>query len=234
MGKTDKTITIILGIIMIFISILITYYNTVITGPLPAGFITPIIALEFMNNTHDLINFFQIITVDSLKASLNIGNQIDFVYMFSYGIFALMCGRLMYIETKIKALWLSFPLVALIITADAFENLNIAEILAMKEYQNAGLILDQLQLFTWLKWGSLSALMLLYSVYFLQGNWWKILIGIVLASSFILYGVAFYLRGMYCEIFSLSIMLGFLGLLSFAIFWKPFRQNTKDHSSLRN
>lgn len=234
MGKTDKTITIILGIIMIFISILITYYNTVITGPLPAGFITPIIALEFMNNTHDLINFFQIITVDSLKASLNIGNQIDFVYMFSYGIFALMCGRLMYIETKIKALWLSFPLVALIITADAFENLNIAEILAMKEYQNAELILDQLQLFTWLKWGSLSALMLLYSVYFLQGNWWKILIGIVLASSFILYGVAFYLRGMYCEIFSLSIMLGFLGLLSFAIFWKPFRQNSKDHSSLRN
>lgn len=234
MGKTDKTITIILGIIMIIISILITYYNTVITGPLPAGFITPIIALEFMNNTHDLINFFQIITVDSLKASLNIGNQIDFVYMFSYGIFALMCGRLMYIETKIKALWLSFPLVALIITADAFENLNIAEILAMKEYQNAGLILDQLQLFTWLKWGSLSALMLLYSVYFLQGNWWKILIGIVLASSFILYGVAFYLRGLYCEIFSLSIMLGFLGLLSFVIFWKPFRQNTKDHSSLRN
>lgn len=232
MGKTDKIITIVLGLIMIIISVVIMYFNTVITGPLADGFITPIIALEFMNNTQDLTSFFNIDTVDSLRFSLNIGNQIDFGYMFSYGLFALMCGRLMYIETKVKALWLSFPLVALIITADAFENLNIAEILLMKEYQNAGLILDQLQLFTWLKWGSLSALMLLYSVYFLQGNWWKIIIGIVLASTFILYGVAFYFRGMYCEIFSLSIMLGFIGLLIFSIFWKPLRPQTKDHTSL--
>jgi hypothetical protein len=223
MGKTDKIVTIILGIILIVLSVIITYFNTVITGPLPEGFMTPIIALEFMNKTSDLTNFFNIITVESLRNSLNIGNQIDFGYMFSYGLFALMCGRLMYIETKVKALWLSLPLVAIIITADAFENLNIAEILAMKEYQNSGLILDQLQLFTWLKWGSLSALMLLYSVYFFQGNWWKILIGLVLASTFILCAVAFYFRGMYCEIFSLSIMLGFLGLLVFSVFWKPLR-----------
>ena len=224
MGKTAKIITIVLGVIMIILSVLLLYINTVVTGPLAEGFITPIIALEFLNNTSDLSNFFDIITVDSLKSSLYLGNRIDFAYMFSYGIFALMCGRLMYIETKVKALWLSFPLVALIITADAFENLNIAELLAMNEYQNAGLILDQLQLFTWLKWGSLSALMLLYSVYFLQGNWWKILIGIVLSSPFILYGVAFYFRGLYCEIFSLTIMLSFLGLLTFSFFWKPIRQ----------
>ncbi|HUH75298.1 MAG TPA: hypothetical protein VLZ75_12965 [Chitinophagales bacterium] len=232
MGKTDKIITIVLGVIMIIVSVLVTYFNTVITGPLPDGFITPIIALEFMNNTKDLSNFFNIITIDALKYSLTIGNQIDYVFMFSYGLFALMCGRLMYLETKVKALWLSFPLVALIITADAFENLNIAEILAMNDYQNAGLILDQLQLFTWLKWGSLSALMLLYSVYFFQGNWWKIMIGFVLASTFILYGVAFYLRGIYCEIFSLSILLAYLSLLIFAIFWKPIRPQTIDHTTL--
>ena len=198
MGKTAKIITIVLGVIMIILSVLLLYINTVVTGPLAEGFITPIIALEFLNNTSDLSNFFDIITVDSLKSSLYLGNRIDFAYMFSYGIFAL--------------------------TADAFENLNIAELLAMNEYQNAGLILDQLQLFTWLKWGSLSALMLLYSVYFLQGNWWKILIGIVLSSPFILYGVAFYFRGLYCEIFSLTIMLSFLGLLTFSFFWKPIRQ----------
>lgn len=220
MGKTDKIITIVLGIIMIIASVLITYFNTVITGSLPDGFVTPIIALEFINQPIELTNFFDIITVESLKESLTIGNQIDYFYMFSYGIFALMCGRLMYIETKVKALWLSLPLVAIIITADAFENLNIAEIIAMKDYHNADLILDQLQLFTWLKWGSISALMLLYSVYFFQGNWWKILIGILLASSFVMYGVAFYLRGMYCEIFALNIMLGFVGLLVFAVFWK--------------
>ncbi len=220
MGKTDKIITIVLGIIMIIASVLITYFNTVITGPLPEGFVNPIIALEFINQPIELTNFFDIITVKSLKESLTIGNQIDYFYMFSYGIFALMCGRLMYIETKVKALWLSLPLVAIIITADAFENLNIAEIIAMNDYQNADLILDQLQLFTWLKWGSIAALMLLYSVYFFQGNWWKILIGIVLASTFVMYGVAFYLRGMYCEIFALNIMLGFTGLLIFSVFWK--------------
>lgn len=223
MGKTDKVITIILGIILIIISLILMYINTVITGPLAEGFFTPIIALEFLNNTKDLTNFFDIITVDSLKTSLKLGNQIDYAYMFSYGLFAFMCGRLMYIETKVKALWLSFPLVVIIITADAFENLNIAEILAMQEYQNGGLILDQLQLFTWLKWGSLSALMLLYSVYFFQGNWWKIILGIVLSSPFILYGVAFYFRGLFCEIFALTIMLSFLSLLIFAITWKPLK-----------
>ena len=102
MGKTAKIITIVLGVIMIILSVLLLYINTVVTGPLAEGFITPIIALEFLNNTSDLSNFFDIITVDSLKSSLYLGNRIDFAYIFSYGIFALMCGRLMYIETTVK------------------------------------------------------------------------------------------------------------------------------------
>ena len=65
MGKTAKIITIVLGVIMIILSVLLLYINTVVTGPLAEGFITPIIALEFLNNTSDLSNFFDIITVDS-------------------------------------------------------------------------------------------------------------------------------------------------------------------------
>lgn len=220
MGKTTKILTLIAGFVMVILSVVISYFNTVITGSLPQGFQTPIIALEFMTQVKDLENFFDIITVDALKHSLSLGNQIDFGYMFAYGIFALLCGRLMYIETQVKAIWMSYPLVLLIIISDGFENLNIAEILSMQTYQNAHLILEQLQLFTWLKWGGIGALMLLYSVYFLQGNWWKKIIGVVQVSAFILLGIAFYKRGIYCEFFSLNIMLGFVGLIIFAVFWK--------------
>lgn len=221
MGKSIKILSIIAGIIMSGIGLALMFINPAVAGQLPEGFFTPIIALEFMSNTEDLSRFFNITSVAELKNSFLLGNQVDYAFMFAYGIFALLCGRLIYLDSRIKTVWLSFPLVLLIIFSDLFENMNIAEILAMKEYYNAELILDQLQLFTWLKWGSLSALMLLYSVYFLQGNWWKIIIGVIMLSSFCFAVTAFYLGGIYCEIMSVNIMASFIGLLIFAIIWKP-------------
>lgn len=221
MGKSIKILSIIAGIIMSGIGLALMFINPAVAGQLPEGFFTPIIALEFMSNTEDLSRFFNITSVAELKNSFLLGNQVDYAFMFAYGIFALLCGRLIYLDSRIKTVWLSFPLVLLIIFSDLFENMNIAEILAMKEYYNAELILDQLQLFTWLKWGSLSALMLLYSVYFLQGNWWKIIIGVIMLSSFCFAVAAFYLGGIYCEIMSVNIMASFIGLLIFAIIWKP-------------
>ncbi|MCO5231459.1 MAG: hypothetical protein M9958_09920 [Chitinophagales bacterium] len=224
-NKIPKIITILISILMISVGIATSYFNTVITGPLANGFFTPIIALEFMDNINDLVSFFDISTVKHLKASLTIGNQLDYAFMTLYGLFAICVGILIYIETKIKAIWLSIPLVILIVVSDVFENLNIAEILSIQELQNANLLLEQLQIFTWLKWGGLSALMLLFSVYFLQGNWWKILIGIFLLSSIGFYCAAYFLRGIYCEIFSLSIMLNFVLLLLFSIFWRSPRES---------
>lgn len=220
MGKGTKILSIIAGVIMSGIGLALMFINPTVAGQLPEGFFTPIIALEFMNNTEDLARFFDISSVSDITAHLILGNQIDYAFMFAYGIFALLCGRLIYLDSRVKTIWLSFPLVFLIIFSDLLENMNIAEILAMKEYHNAEIILDQLQLFTWLKWGSLSALMLLYSVYFLQGNWWKIIIGVIMLSSFCFAVAAFYLGGIYCEIMSVNIMAGFIGLLVFAIFRK--------------
>ncbi|MCO5234089.1 MAG: hypothetical protein LC105_13365 [Chitinophagales bacterium] len=222
--KIPKIITIFIGILMLAVGIAITYFNTVITGPLAEGFFTPIIALEFMNNTNDLASFFDIATVKHLKASLLIGNQIDYAFMTLYGLFAAFVGILIYLETRVKALWISIPLVILIVVSDVFENLNIAEILTIQEFQNANLLLEQLQIFTWLKWGGLSALMLLFSVYFIQGNWWKILMGIFLVSSIGFYFSAYYLRGIYCEIFAMSIMFNFLLLFIFTILWRHPRE----------
>lgn len=223
--KIPKIITILISILMISVGIATSYFNTVITGPLAEGFSTPIIALEFMDNINDLVAFFDISTVQHLKESLRIGNQLDYAFMTLYGLFAICVGILIYIETQIKAIWLSIPLVILIVVSDVFENLNIAEILSIQELQNANLLLEQLQIFTWLKWGGLSALMLLFSVYFLQGSWWKILMGIFLLSSICFYCAAYFLRGIYCELFSLSIMLNFVLLLFFSIFWSSPRKS---------
>lgn len=232
MDKSLKITCIAVGVIMISIGITLLFINPMVVGTLPKGFFTPIIALEFIRNTNDLKNFFDIITADIIKRDLLLGNQIDYAYMASYGLFALLCSALMYRDSQAKALWLSLPIVTLIVTADVFENLYLSEILSIDSYSNASLLLNQLHLFTWLKWGGLSALMLLFSVYFLQGNWKKIILGVILLSSFITGSTAFFLGGVWCEILAANILLSFLGLFIFSLSWKPVPTALSDNHPL--
>lgn len=230
MSKSLKITCITVGVIMIGIGITLLFINPMVVGTLPEGFVTPIVALQFIQNTNDLSNFFDIITVESIKRDLILGNQIDFAYMASYALFAMLCCGLMYHENRVKSLWLSIPIIALILVADVFENLYLFEILTINTYSNADLLLKQLHLFTWLKWGGLSALMLLFSVHFLQGSWAKVILGIILLSSFIIGGVAFYLGGIWCELLAINIMIGFTGLFIFSITWKPDSYRASDNS----
>ncbi len=220
MGKVIKFAAVFTGIILIGIGIALFFINPMVVGPLPEGFMSPIVALEFMSDTQGLENFFQIATADSVKQSLSLGNQIDYIYMGVYGLFATLCCILMYLDSRVKALWLGIPLILLIVASDVYENLHIAEILTLDTYHNAGLLLKQLHFYTWVKWGGLSALMLVFSMYFLQGSLLKILLGLIMLSTFVLGGIAFYLGGIWCEILALLILLSFAGLFVYAIFWK--------------
>lgn len=226
MGKNMKLCTIILGIIMILIGLALMFINPTVVGPLPEGFFTPIIALEFMKEVGDLQRFFEIANVETIKSEFYLGNQIDYFFPFAYSLFLICCSRMMYLETKAKALWMIIPLGIIVTYADIYENLNIAEILTMNQLQNSSLILEQLQIYTWLKWGGLCAIMLILSIYFLQKNWWRKILGIGLFLSFSMSIPALILGGIYCEIMALMIMSCFIGLLAFAFTWKPILRET--------
>lgn len=228
MGKKLKWFTILFGILVLLLGLALMFINPTVVGQLPEGFFSPIIALEFMKNTADLERFFDLPNAEQVKSEFFLGNQVDFVFPFAYSIFIILCSRLMYLETKAKALWLVIPIGCLVIYSDIFENLNIAEILTMQQYQNAGLILDQLQIYTWLKWGGLSAIMLILSMYFFQGSWIKKLLGLFLFATFGLAIPAVLLGGIYCEIMALMIMVCFIGLFIFACTWRPIFRKTLD------
>lgn len=220
MTKTLNILTIVVGACMICMGIAVLFTNPFVSGEMPAGFFTPIVALEFMNNIQDLEAFFNIITVDALKKDLYLGNQMDYIYMGLYGTFALLITFSMYLEEKSRALFLSIPLIGLIVVADVYENMHIASILQLQSYSNATLILKNLHMATWLKWGGLSALMLFYSVYFLSKQLLLKALGTSMLISFTLAILAFTLGGVWHELMVFSIMLNFLGLFACAIFWQ--------------
>lgn len=228
MGKKLKWFTISFGVIVLLLGLALMFINPTVVGQLPEGFFSPIIALEFMKDTTDLQRFFDVPNADIIKSEFYLGNQVDFIFPFAYSIFIMLCSRLMYVETKAKALWFVIPIGSLVIYSDIFENLNIAEILTMQQYQNAGLILEQLQIYTWLKWGGLSAIMLILSMYFFQGFWLKKILGLFLFASFGLAIPAVLLGGIYCEIIALMIMTCFIGLFIFACTWRPVVRETLD------
>lgn len=220
MGRNLRIFTIVVGMLMMGIGIALMFLNPTVVGQLPEGFFTPIIALEFMQNKEDLARFFDLPNAEWIKSRFLLGNQVDFAFPFAYSIFIILCSRLMHLETKAKALWLVLPLGALVIYSDIFENLNIAELLTMSNFQNSSLILEQLHIYTWLKWGGLCAIMLILSMYFIQGSWWKKILGVWMLASFGLSIPALLLGGIYCELMALFIMSCFIGLLIFAFTWK--------------
>lgn len=223
MQRVWKAITIVLGITMLAMGGWLMYLNPSLqeAGPLPQGFMTPIIALEFMPDLPSLIAFFDHPNQSLLREKLHLANIYDYGFMVLYSLFAFCCGILMFLETRIKSIFFSAIPCVLMLAADGMENLYIGALTALDNLEGATPLLHQLQFYTWLKWGSISALFLMYSVYFLQGNWWKITIGILLLVVFVLYAAAFFLRGFWQEWMSLSVLAGFLLLFAFSIFWRP-------------
>lgn len=220
MGKWLKIFTIITGCIMIGLGAALMITNPKTAGALSEGLRTPVLALEFMSGKKELIRFFDVYDVKQLKFQAWVGNQIDFFFMVFYSLFSVLTGWMMFKETRIRALLLSLPFGVMMLTGDALENVHIMTMLSIRPERLQPLFFEQLRFFTWLKWGSIAATMCLYAMYFLQGQWWKKIIGLLLLAAFGLSVAGFLLGGIYLEIMALSIFAGFIGLFAFSLFWK--------------
>lgn len=221
MHRGLKISSILVSISLIAVGATLMYVNPAAAGPLVKGFMTPIIALEFMPSPAALRIFFDVAAPEILKTAFMQGNQLDFVFMGLYSLLVALCGAMMYIHTKIKALWLSFLLALMMLGGDALENIQIAALISAEDFSVTQPVLQLLHFFTWLKWGSIGATFLLFSAYFFQQGRWQIAQGLVSLTTFGLTVAAYLLGGIFHELMALSVFAGFLCLMIFSFLWKP-------------
>ena len=186
------------------------------TGPLPDGFLTPVMAFEFAESEAEVYRLFE---PEGSAAGMDRVNRWDFLYMALYssfiGIFALAAarrtGRLLFYAAAVLAL--------VILLADAMENIQLLGLTYRMQLDGGSLAatLDRLRLYTWLKWGGLAIYFLLIAPYFYtQSGAWRWVWLVALLPAFFA-SAALLTRGMANELMALSIGFLFLLLTVYAV-----------------
>lgn len=215
--KIARIVSLFLAIAAIAISVRSTKYE----NNLPNGFFTPIIALEFIQNTQEVQHFFEVKDVQKYESDLLYGNKVDYFFMLFYSalVFCIALGikRL----TQSKLMYVVMPLCIVMLLFDILENQQIAQIIFYyKTDASIEFFLSKLSVFTWIKWSSIAISFSILATYFLKGNLFHKAIGILGISSFILCIAAFLKHGILNEIFALNIVLVFLLLVIFVFTFK--------------
>lgn len=210
----------IFGVLLILTSLVLMFINPRAENNLPQGFFTPIIAFEFLQDTTSVQQLFQVDDVVVYKQAFNLGNQIDFAFMFIYSFFLLSIAIGIYQRKQSKAMYIVYILCILIILFDALENIQLFQITNLHPNKNFETPLAFLQLFTWLKWSSIASVFLIFAPYFFQQKWFGKFIGLLQIICPILLVVAYFNYGIMNEIFALSVVLNFLCLVIFIFSYK--------------
>jgi hypothetical protein len=185
-------------------------------GPLPFGFITPVMAFEFAESEAEVYRLFE---PQGSAAAMDRVNRWDFLYMALYngflGTFALAAAR----HTR-QTIYISAAILALVIFfADAMENIQLLGLTYRMQLDGGSLegTLARLHVYTWLKWGGLALYFLLLIPYFrdLSGPWRWVWVPALLPA--VLVAAAFLNRGLANELLALSIGLMFLLLTAYAL-----------------
>jgi hypothetical protein len=182
-------------------------------GPLPAGFITPIMAFEFAESETEVR---QIFALPGSAAAMDRVNRWDFLYMALYGsflcAFALACAR----QTGRRYYYVAAMLALLTVAADALENVQLLGITGRLNGDDVDGLLTRLHLFTWLKWGGLAVYFLLLWPYFRGQTGLGKIIGPAGQLAASLAVLAYFNRGLLSELFALSVGLMFLLMTVYA------------------
>ncbi len=181
------------------------------TGPLPPGFVTPVMAFEFAATEQEVWQLFQ---PPGSAAAMDRVNRWDFLFMAFYclmlGAFALAAAH----RSGHPGFYFAAALAPVILLADALENVQLLALTYGTTLDGGSLVneLERLRLFTWLKWGGLAAYFLLLLPYFrMMGGRWRAL-ELLFGLPAILALVAAFYRGLANELMALSIGLLFVVL----------------------
>jgi hypothetical protein len=213
----------IIGIGVIITSIILLAVFPGRGSKLPEGFVTPIIAFEFIRTPQEVMDLFGQAgspAQHGLVRAMDLGNQIDFLYMVLYTAFLFVfCRRAAFLRER-KAYYLGCFLTPVILAGDFLENLQLLGITSRLDSGGFEHQLALLKVFTWQKWGGITLIFLILLPYFLHGGILSRVIAACSAVAAILCAAAFFHPGMANELFSLSVAVVFLLMISYSFLYQ--------------
>ncbi|MCP4120682.1 MAG: hypothetical protein GY751_02890 [Bacteroidetes bacterium] len=197
---------------MLVVAGFLQWINPTAAGLLPPGFHTPIIALEFIADAAEVKAFFTADNVNQLRNDFLFGNAIDYLFMFFYSVFLGFTALGIVRETGEKILWGAVALSMVVFFSDLLENVTIASII--NTYFDQGALtasyFGNLHFFTWLKWGGIAAVFLMFSGYFFKKGILGKLIALLAVVNFVVAVIAFFNRSVMNEIMGMLVVFSFV------------------------
>ncbi|HPS59178.1 MAG TPA: hypothetical protein PK514_13820 [Spirochaetota bacterium] len=207
------------GAAVILISIILLVSGPQKADRLPAGFYTPVVAFEFIETHAEVLDLFgntPSTERTGLAAAMDRTNRIDFLYMLGYTAFLVIFSAACCRNTGSRWCFLSISIALIVLAADAAENIQLLAITAKIDTPDMSLELLLLHIFTWIKWGGLSAVFLTLIPYMInRGIYGRIITAVSLCTAFS--GTAAFLhRSIMNEIFALMSAVIFVMLIVFS------------------
>ncbi len=174
-----------------------------------------------MQNTADVIAFFEVDNVEAYTDKMMLGNKVDYLFMVVYSLFLAFIGIGLYRVSKLKFILVMAILLPMIIClSDVLENINIGIIIQSYQIESIDQELRFLNVFTWIKWTGICSLLFIYASLLIKRGGFSTFIGIVNISAFIVCVLSFFFRGALLEAMASLVSLSFL--LYFIGAWRGF------------
>lgn len=207
------------GAAVIIISIILLVSGPQKAVQLPAGFITPVIAFEFIETRTEVLDLFGHTPSQERKgliSAMDRTNKIDFIYMLAYTAFLAAFSAACAKSTGIR--WFIVPaLIALVVLcADAAENIQLLAITAKIDLIDISHELTLLHLFTWIKWAGLSVIFISLIPFMKKNGIYGRIIIVVSLCTACTGAAAYFHRSVLNEVFALMTALMFILLIVFS------------------
>lgn len=188
---------------------------------IPEGYQSFIVAFEFAKTPEQIHSLFNGFTAETFR-NIDIGNYVDFGFMFTYSLFL---GIFFYKASKtFKKNWLmtGIPFSVIVLIADFIENVYLLQITGMYTPDIADTVLipllNKLHIVTWIKWGGLAVIFAIFAIRSMGPRILSHIEGVVFIIPLIFSFWAISNEPMGVSRFTLSIALAFF-LLLFYCFW---------------
>lgn len=211
------------GLLVIVMSIILVIIFPSKVPKMPAGFFTPIIAFEFIETKAEVFQMF-VSTGGTVRQTMvdamDLGNQLDFIYMFLYSLFLLMfCLKCAEISLK-KYYYMGAVIALAVLSADVLENIQLLGITANLESGEFKQYLAWLHWFTWIKWGGIAAIFLVLFFWFIKGGIFSKIIAFTGMLSFVSGALAYLNRSVLNEIFGLTVAVMFIMMILYCFIYE--------------
>lgn len=220
-----------LGLALIAMSIALLFVFPSRLPALPDGFVTPILAFEFVRTVDDVkIIFGPESSPERQKTvrAMDLGNRLDYIYMILYAGFLAWFSRTCARITGRKLFYVPLCLAGLSLAGDALENIQLLGITASLETMDMELYLARLHQMTWVKWGSLALVFLFLAPYFIKGGLYSRIIAGTGVAGALLAAAAFVHRSVLNELFGATTGILFLMTIIYCFIHKmPVQEDTQ-------